>query len=48
MFESIQISQKLFTKKIVEIGDEEIAKASKDILNRKIDPFTAVDNIIKE
>ena len=43
-----QISQKLFTKKIVEIGDEEITKTSKDILNRKIDPFTAVDNIIKE
>lgn len=43
-----QISQKLFTKKIVEIGDKEITKTSKDILNRKIDPFTAVDNIIKE
>ena len=43
-----QISQKLFTKKIVEIGDDEITKTSKDILNRKIDPFTAVDNIIKE
>ena len=39
---------KLFTKKIVEIGDDEITKTSKDILNRKIDPFTAVDNIIKE
>ena len=43
-----QISQKLFTKKIIEIGDDEIAKTSYDILNRKIDPFTAVDNIIKE
>ena len=43
-----QISQKLFTKKIIEIGDDEIAKTSKDILNRRIDPFTAVDNIIKE
>ena len=43
-----QISQKLFTKKIIEIGDEEITKTSKAILNRKIDPFTAVDNIIKE
>tara|TARA_A100000164_G_scaffold89221_1_gene77060 strand:- start:309 stop:1235 length:927 start_codon:yes stop_codon:yes gene_type:complete len=43
-----QISQKLFTKKIIEIGDDEITKTSKDILNRKIDPFTAVDNIIKE
>ena len=43
-----QLSQRLFTKKIVEIGDEEITKTSKDILNRKIDPFTAVDNIIKE
>ena len=43
-----QISQKLFTKKIVEIGDDEITKTAKAILNRKIDPFTAVDNIIKE
>ena len=43
-----QISQKLFTKKIVEIGDDQITKTSKDILNRRIDPFTAVDNIIKE
>ena len=43
-----QISQKLFTKKIIEIGDDEIAKTSKEILNRRIDPFTAVDNIIKE
>ena len=43
-----QISQKLFTKKIIEIGDNEITKTSKDILDRKIDPFTAVDNIIKE
>jgi LAO/AO transport system kinase len=43
-----QISQKLFTRKIVEIGDDEITKTSKAILNRKIDPFTAVDNIIKE
>ena len=43
-----QISQKLFTKKIIEIGDEEITKISRAILNRKIDPFTAVDNIIKE
>ena len=43
-----QISQKLFTKKIVEIGNDEITKTAKAILNRKIDPFTAVDNIIKE
>ena len=43
-----QISQKLFTKKIVEIGDSEITRTSRDILNRKIDPFTAVDSIIKE
>ena len=43
-----QISQKLFTKKIIEIGDDEITKTSKAILDRKIDPFTAVDNIIKE
>ena len=43
-----QISQKLFTKKIIEIGDDEITKTSKEILDRIVDPFTAVDNIIKE
>ena len=43
-----QISQKLFTKKIIEIGDDEIIKTSKEILDRIVDPFTAVDNIIKE
>ena len=43
-----QISQKLFTKKIIEIGDSEITNISTKILNREIDPFSAVDNIIKE
>ena len=43
-----QISQKLFSKKIIEIGDSEITNISTKILNREIDPFSAVDNIIKE
>ena len=32
-----QISQKLFTKKIIEIGDSEITNVSTKILNREID-----------
>jgi len=43
-----QISQKLFTKKIIEVGDKEINNISKMILKRQIDPFTAVEKIIKE
>ncbi len=43
-----QISQKLFTKKIIEVGDLEITNISTKILNREIDPFSAVDTIIKE
>ena len=43
-----QISQKLFSKKIIEVGDNEMNKISEMILKRQIDPFTAVDKIIKE
>ena len=43
-----QVSQKLFTKKMVQIGSTEIPNMAKDILNRKIDPLTAVEKIIRE
>ena len=43
-----QVSQKLFTKKMVQIGTSEISNMSKEILERKIDPFTAVEEIIRE
>lgn len=43
-----QVSLKLFTKKMVQIGSNEISKMSKKILERKIDPLTAVEEIIRE
>ena len=43
-----QVSQKLFTKKMVQIGTNEISNMSKKILERKIDPLTAVEEIIRE
>jgi len=42
-----QISQKLFTKKIIEIGSKEMENLSSGIMNRDIDPFSAVESIIK-
>ncbi len=42
-----QISQKLFTKKVVEVGEKEMVNMSQDIMNRDIDPFSAVESIIK-
>ena len=43
-----QVSQKLFTKKMIQIGDSEIPNMAKNILSRKIDPLTAVEKIIRE
>ena len=43
-----QVSQKLFTKKMIQIGNSEIPNMAKEILNRKIDPLTAVEKIIRE
>jgi hypothetical protein len=43
-----QVSQKLFTKKMVQIGENEIQKMSKKVLERDIDPLTAVEKILKE
>ena len=43
-----QVSQKLFTRKMVQIGENEIQNMAKKILERDIDPLTAVEKIIKE
>ena len=43
-----QVSQKLFTKKMVQIGENEIQKMAEKILKRNIDPLTAVEEIIRE
>ena len=43
-----QVSQKLFTKKMIQIGENEIQKMAEKILKRNIDPLTAVEQIIKE
>ena len=43
-----QVSQKLFDNKMDKIGKTEIPSVAKEILERKLDPFTAVDKIIKE
>ena len=43
-----QVSQKLFTEKMKQIGKSEIPNIAKDIMKRKIDPLTAVEKIIGE
>jgi len=43
-----QVSQKLFTKKMVQIGENEIQIMAERILKREIDPLSAVEKIIKE
>ena len=43
-----QVSQKLFDEKMNEIGKTGIPDIAKEILERKTDPFTAVDKIIRE
>ena len=43
-----QVSQKLFTDKMNRIGKSEIPNIAKDIMNRKIDPLSAVEKIIGE
>ena len=43
-----QLSQKLFTKKIIQIGRNEITKIAKNVLNHNTDPFSAIEKIIKE
>ncbi len=41
-----QVSQKLFTDKMDQIGKSEIPNIAKDIMKRKIDPLSAVEKII--
>ena len=43
-----QVSQKLYTKKMIQIGENEIQKMAERILKRDIDPLSAVEKIIKE
>ena len=43
-----QVSQKLFTKKMIQIGNSEIPNMAKKILKRQVDPLTAVEKIIRE
>ena len=43
-----QVSQKLFDEKMNRIGKTEIPNVAKEILERKTDPFTAVEKIIRE
>jgi len=43
-----QLSQQLFTKKMIQIGENEIENMAKKIFKREIDPFTAIETIIKQ
>ncbi len=43
-----QVRQKLFARKIIEVGNNEIEKMANSIMKRDIDPFSAVEKIIKE
>jgi hypothetical protein len=43
-----QLSQQLFTKKMIQVGENEIENMSKKIFKREIDPFTAIETIIKQ
>jgi LAO/AO transport system kinase len=42
------VSQKLFARKIIEVGKDEIENMAMRIMKRDIDPFSAVEKIIKE
>ena len=43
-----QVRLKLFTKKMIQIGENEVSNMAEKILDRKIDPLTAVEKIIGE
>lgn len=43
-----QLSQHLFTRKMIQIGENEIENMAKKIFKREIDPFTAIETIIKQ
>ena len=43
-----QLSQHLFTRKMIQIGENEIEQMAKKIFKREVDPFTAIEIIIKQ
>ena len=43
-----QLSQYLFTRKMIQIGGNEIQNMAEKIFNREIDPFTAIEEMIKQ
>ena len=43
-----QVRQKLFNRKIIEVGSDKIERMATGIMKRDIDPFSAVERIIKE
>jgi LAO/AO transport system kinase len=43
-----QLSQYLFTRKMIQIGENEIQNMAEKIFNREIDPFTAIEEMIKQ
>ena len=43
-----QLSQHLYTRKLIQIGENEIENMAERIFNRDIDPFTAIEEIIKQ
>ena len=43
-----QLSQHLYTRKLIQIGEKEIENMAERIFNRDIDPFTAIEEIIRQ
>ena len=43
-----QLSQHLYTRKLIQIGENEIENMAERIFNRDIDPFTAIEEIIRQ
>ena len=43
-----QLSQHLFTRKMIQIGEDEIEQMAERIFKREVDPFTAIERIIKQ
>ena len=37
-----------FTRKIIQIGEDEIEQMAERIFKREVDPFTAIERIIKQ
>ena len=43
-----QLSQHLFTRKMIQIGENEIEHMAEKVFKREVDPFTAIEIIIKQ